>query len=128
MRLPGAKGIRIFNISIVIDSCCSISLYDITPLPYSLFLLSLLPGLRTIVNAIFHSMKPLIEVMLIMLFLLIIISLIALQAFKGVLRRRCVLMPNATIGFENFTGNFSTYIADKSKYSFLYIAYIIIYG
>uniref|UniRef100_H2ZHJ2 Sodium channel protein n=1 Tax=Ciona savignyi TaxID=51511 RepID=H2ZHJ2_CIOSA len=54
---------------------------------------SIVPGLRTIVNALFHSMKPLGEVMFIMGFLLIIVSLIALQAYQGVLRRRCVIYP-----------------------------------
>nr|CAB3265896.1 sodium channel protein 1 brain-like [Phallusia mammillata] len=54
---------------------------------------SIVPGLKTIVNALFHSMKPLAEVLLIMGFLLIVVSLIALQAYQGVLRRRCVRFP-----------------------------------
>uniref|UniRef100_H2ZHJ9 Sodium channel protein n=1 Tax=Ciona savignyi TaxID=51511 RepID=H2ZHJ9_CIOSA len=67
---------------------------------------SIVPGLRTIVNALFHSMKPLGEVMFIMGFLLIIVSLIALQAYQGVLRRRCVIYPPSGLSdqqYFNFT-------------------------
>lgn len=74
-------------------------------------------GLKTIVNALFHSMKPLAEVLLIMGFLLVVVSLIALQAYQGVLRRRCVKYPPpfGNISSEdqlrdrNYTTNQSTF-------------------
>uniref|UniRef100_H2ZHJ4 Sodium channel protein n=1 Tax=Ciona savignyi TaxID=51511 RepID=H2ZHJ4_CIOSA len=72
---------------------------------------SIVPGLRTIVNALFHSMKPLGEVMFIMGFLLIIVSLIALQAYQGVLRRRCVIYPPSGLSdqqYFNFTHDSGT--------------------
>jgi len=73
----------------------------------------LLSGLRTIVNALLRSLRPLVEVLLIMCFLLIVIALIALQAYQGVLRRRCVLYPGTD---DNVTGpNYYTYIQNKSK-------------
>ena len=63
-------------------------------------------GLRTIVNAICNSMKPLGEVMLIMIFLLVIIALIALQAYQGVLRRRCVKVPqNSSLDWQAYATN-----------------------
>ena len=60
-------------------------------------------------NAIFNSMKPLGEVMLIMVFLLVIIALIALQAYQGVLRRRCVKYPPPN------TTNWTLYTTDKGE-------------
>ena len=50
-------------------------------------------GLKTIVNALFLSMKPLSEVLFIMIFLLVVIALIGLQSYMGVLRQKCVRDP-----------------------------------
>jgi hypothetical protein len=50
-------------------------------------------GLKTIVNALFLSMKPLSEVLFIMVFLLVVIALIGLQSYMGVLRQKCVADP-----------------------------------
>ena len=47
-------------------------------------------GLKTIVNALFLSMKPLSEVLFIMVFLLVVIALIGLQSYMGVLLQKCV--------------------------------------
>uniref|UniRef100_H2ZHJ3 Sodium channel protein n=1 Tax=Ciona savignyi TaxID=51511 RepID=H2ZHJ3_CIOSA len=79
---------------------------------------SIVPGLRTIVNALFHSMKPLGEVMFIMGFLLIIVSLIALQAYQGVLRRRCVIYPPSGLSdqqYFNFTHDSG--LSDESNFN-----------
>ncbi|XP_078484779.1 sodium channel protein 1 brain-like [Ciona intestinalis] len=74
---------------------------------------SIVPGLRTIVNALFHSMKPLAEVMFIMCFLLIVVSLIALQAYQGVLRRRCVKHPPSGLSEEAYFN----YTHDKANWN-----------
>ncbi|CAK8685583.1 unnamed protein product [Clavelina lepadiformis] len=74
---------------------------------------SLIPGLKTIVNSLFHSMKPLAEVMLIMIFLLIVVALIALQAYQGVLRRRCVTNPPPNLSDNNW----ATYVANSANWN-----------
>ena len=57
-------------------------------------------GLKTIVNALFLSMKPLSEVLFIMVFLLVVIALIGLQSYMGVLRQKCVENPPMNITHE----------------------------
>ena len=59
-------------------------------------------GLKTIVNALFLSMKPLSEVLFIMIFLLVVIALIGLQSYMGVLRQKCVEIPPNNISDEEW--------------------------
>ena len=59
-------------------------------------------GLKTIVNALFLSMKPLSEVLFIMIFLLVVIALIGLQSYMGVLRQKCVENAPANISHEEW--------------------------
>ncbi|XP_025077550.1 sodium channel protein 1 brain-like isoform X2 [Pomacea canaliculata] len=51
---------------------------------------SILPGLKTIVNALLRAFRMLLEVIILTLFCLMIFALIALQVYKGVLRNKCV--------------------------------------
>lgn len=62
-------------------------------------------------------MKPLAEVMLIMLFLVIVVALIGLQAFQGVLRHRCVKTPDPDI--INSDQAWASYVTNTSKQIYL---------
>ena len=76
-------------------------------------------GLRIIVNSLFHSLKPLGEVLLIMLFLLVVVSLIALQAYQGILRRRCVRYPTQA---DQVTSDeaWQNYVTNQCKYTIFF--------
>ncbi|XP_071488688.1 LOW QUALITY PROTEIN: sodium channel protein 1 brain-like [Diadema antillarum] len=63
--------------------------------------ISVVPGLKSIINALIRSTKMLGEVMLLTVFALCIISLFALQLFRGVLRRKCVrVVPEIEAGLN----------------------------
>ncbi|XP_068184659.1 sodium channel, voltage-gated, type I-like, alpha [Antennarius striatus] len=55
--------------------------------------ISVIPGLKTIVGALFQSVKKLADVMILTVFCLSVFALIGLQLFMGHLRQKCVLMP-----------------------------------
>ncbi|KAM3607372.1 uncharacterized protein V6R79_006523 [Siganus canaliculatus] len=64
--------------------------------------ISVIPGLKTIVGALFQSVKKLADVMILTVFCLSVFALIGLQLFMGHLRQKCILMPrndssNATL-------------------------------
>ncbi|CAL1270700.1 unnamed protein product [Larinioides sclopetarius] len=52
---------------------------------------SITPGLKTIVNAMLHSLGMLAEVMTLTVFCLMVFALLALQLYLGLLRHKCVL-------------------------------------
>ena len=52
--------------------------------------LSIVPGLRTIVSALLACLKPVFEVVFIMVFLILTIGILGMQSYKGILRTRCV--------------------------------------
>ncbi|KAG8175505.1 hypothetical protein JTE90_009139 [Oedothorax gibbosus] len=52
---------------------------------------SITPGLKTIVNAMLHSLGMLAEVMTLTVFCLMVFALLALQLYVGVLRHKCVV-------------------------------------
>ncbi|GLV43437.1 Na channel protein 60E [Carabus blaptoides fortunei] len=52
---------------------------------------SIMPGLKTIINALLHSFKQLAEVMTLTIFCLMVFALFALQVYMGELRNKCVL-------------------------------------
>ncbi|XP_044735668.1 sodium channel protein 60E [Chrysoperla carnea] len=68
---------------------------------------SIMPGLKTIINALLHSFKQLAEVMTLTIFCLMVFALFALQVYMGELRNKCVLHmenTNATyIEWHNWT-------------------------
>ncbi|KAM9850463.1 LOW QUALITY PROTEIN: sodium channel, voltage-gated, type I-like, alpha [Aulostomus maculatus] len=55
--------------------------------------ISVIPGLKTIVGALFQSVKKLSDVMILTVFCLSVFALIGLQLFMGHLKQKCVLMP-----------------------------------
>ncbi|XP_059350945.1 sodium channel protein 60E-like [Daphnia carinata] len=59
---------------------------------------SIIPGLRTIINALLKAMRQLLEVMTLIVFCLSVLALFALQVFMGELRNKCVRQwePNNT--------------------------------
>ncbi|XP_046399749.1 sodium channel protein 60E-like isoform X2 [Ischnura elegans] len=56
---------------------------------------SIMPGLKTIINALLHSFKQLAEVMTLTIFCLMVFALFALQVYMGELRNKCVRRPPA---------------------------------
>nr|XP_032292108.1 sodium channel protein 60E isoform X3 [Drosophila virilis] len=51
---------------------------------------SIMPGLKTIINALLHSFRQLAEVMTLTIFCLMVFALFALQVYMGELRNKCV--------------------------------------
>ncbi|XP_020294846.1 sodium channel protein 60E-like isoform X2 [Pseudomyrmex gracilis] len=73
---------------------------------------SIMPGLKTIINALLHSFKQLAEVMTLTIFCLMVFALFALQVYMGELRNKCVKHqePNATqIDWIEWTWNSSNW-------------------
>ncbi|XP_021360506.1 sodium channel protein 1 brain-like isoform X2 [Mizuhopecten yessoensis] len=52
---------------------------------------SIVPGLKTIVNALLRAFKLLFEVIMLTTFCLMVFALFGLQIYKGVLRQKCVV-------------------------------------
>lgn len=77
-----------------------------------------LAGLKTIVGALFQSVKKLADVMILTVFCLSVFALIGLQLFMGHLKQKCVRLPlvNST-NSTNDTGtfNWTAYSLDKGK-------------
>nr|XP_050844578.1 sodium channel protein 60E-like isoform X3 [Vespula vulgaris] len=73
---------------------------------------SIMPGLKTIINALLHSFKQLAEVMTLTIFCLMVFALFALQVYMGELRNKCVKHqePNTTqIDWIEWTWNSSNW-------------------
>ncbi|KAL0820244.1 hypothetical protein ABMA28_006163 [Loxostege sticticalis] len=77
---------------------------------------SIMPGLKTIINALLHSFKQLAEVMTLTIFCLMVFALFALQVYMGELRNKCVRNLVVPEG-ENFTDEiWSQWIADPANW------------
>ncbi|XP_045452593.1 sodium channel protein 60E [Melitaea cinxia] len=77
---------------------------------------SIMPGLKTIINALLHSFKQLAEVMTLTIFCLMVFALFALQVYMGELRNKCVQNLVVPTG-ENFTDElWSQWISDPSHW------------
>ncbi|CAG5865560.1 unnamed protein product [Menidia menidia] len=70
--------------------------------------ISVIPGLKTIVGALFQSVKKLADVMILTVFCLSVFALVGLQLFMGHLQNKCIWMP------KNDTAN---YTSDKMAYT-----------
>ncbi|XP_051986095.1 sodium channel protein type 2 subunit alpha-like isoform X9 [Xyrauchen texanus] len=95
--------------------------------------ISVIPGLKTIVGALIQSVKKLSDVMILTVFCLSVFALIGLQLFMGILRQKCLKIPEAnftenlttslnfSIGLElhNSTFNWTEYISDDRNYYYL---------
>jgi len=62
----------------------------------SLRTITVVPGLRIMVNSLLKSLKNLSDVMLLTLFFLAVFAIIGLQLFMGQLKFRCIIQPNST--------------------------------
>ncbi|KAK3600469.1 hypothetical protein CHS0354_013028 [Potamilus streckersoni] len=51
---------------------------------------SIVPGLKTIVNALLRAFRLLIEVIILIMFCLMVFALFALQVYVGIMRQKCV--------------------------------------
>ncbi|XP_066593398.1 sodium channel protein 60E-like [Prorops nasuta] len=72
---------------------------------------SIMPGLKTIINALLHSFKQLAEVMTLTIFCLMVFALFALQVYMGELRNKCVKHQDNTtqIAWNEWTWNSSNW-------------------
>ncbi|XP_070832078.1 sodium channel, voltage-gated, type I-like, alpha [Chaetodon trifascialis] len=71
--------------------------------------ISVIPGLKTIVGALFQSVKKLADVMILTVFCLSVFALIGLQLFMGHLRQKCVWMPVHDNSTSNGTSHNGTH-------------------
>uniref|UniRef100_A0A8D0D7I8 Sodium channel protein n=1 Tax=Sander lucioperca TaxID=283035 RepID=A0A8D0D7I8_SANLU len=87
--------------------------------------ISVIPGLKTIVGALFQSVKKLANVMILTVFCLSVFALIGLQLFMGHLKHKCVRDPihaNSTLNgtshgnYTNSTDAWNAYIANESEF------------
>lgn len=80
--------------------------------------LTLLIGLKTMVNALLKSMTMLSDVLILTLFFLCIFALVGMQLFVGQLRNKCVATPPPldSIGYDK-------YISNQSKWHLLITVY-----
>ncbi|CAK9822074.1 Sodium channel protein 60E [Anthophora retusa] len=79
---------------------------------------SIMPGLKTIINALLHSFKQLAEVMTLTIFCLMVFALFALQVYMGELRNKCVktLEFNSTeVDWREWTWNSSNWAFDEDE-------------
>ncbi|XP_025154885.1 sodium channel protein 60E isoform X2 [Harpegnathos saltator] len=79
---------------------------------------SIMPGLKTIINALLHSFKQLAEVMTLTIFCLMVFALFALQVYMGELRNKCVKNQdlNATqIDWFEWTWNSSNWAFNEDE-------------
>ncbi|XP_076234507.1 sodium channel protein 60E isoform X2 [Calliopsis andreniformis] len=79
---------------------------------------SIMPGLKTIINALLHSFKQLAEVMTLTIFCLMVFALFALQVYMGELRNKCVknIESNDTqIDWNEWTWNSSNWAFDEDE-------------
>ncbi|XP_070158073.1 sodium channel protein 60E isoform X1 [Polyergus mexicanus] len=79
---------------------------------------SIMPGLKTIINALLHSFKQLAEVMTLTIFCLMVFALFALQVYMGELRNKCVKHqePNVTqIDWVEWTWNSSNWAFNEDE-------------
>ncbi|KOX68791.1 Sodium channel protein 60E [Melipona quadrifasciata] len=79
---------------------------------------SIMPGLKTIINALLHSFKQLAEVMTLTIFCLMVFALFALQVYMGELRNKCVKnleFNNTQVDWREWTWNSSNWAFDEDE-------------
>ncbi|XP_027146613.1 sodium channel, voltage-gated, type I-like, alpha [Larimichthys crocea] len=84
--------------------------------------ISVIPGLKTIVGALFQSVKKLADVMILTVFCLSVFALIGLQLFMGQLKQKCVRMPrNGTDEIEHNASYYwsKEYLNNKSYHYYI---------
>ena len=66
--------------------------------------MSIVPGLRSIVQALLHSIRALKDAIVLTLFFLTVYSLIGYQLFNGTFRNKCVMYPPYNTRYTKLTG------------------------
>ncbi|KAJ0070444.1 hypothetical protein NL108_010693, partial [Boleophthalmus pectinirostris] len=90
--------------------------------------ISVIPGLKTIVGALFQSVKRLSDVMILTVFCLSVFALIGLQLFRGNLKQKCIITPpNGTIGSPEWA-NYSSNTSEKNiKMLFVFLCLFVLF-
>ncbi|CAB1435050.1 unnamed protein product [Pleuronectes platessa] len=82
--------------------------------------ISVIPGLKTIVGALFQSVKKLSDVMILTVFCLSVFALIGLQLFMGLLKQKCVrIYLNDTLDNSTEPYNMTAHLNNASNYYYL---------
>ncbi|KAM6955511.1 sodium channel, voltage-gated, type I-like, alpha [Lycodopsis pacificus] len=87
--------------------------------------ISVIPGLKTIVGALFQSVKKLADVMILTVFCLSVFALIGLQLFMGHLKQKCIREIDNSTSFNETdekgasTFNWTAYSTNTSNYYYL---------
>ncbi|XP_016161683.1 PREDICTED: sodium channel protein type 5 subunit alpha-like [Ficedula albicollis] len=74
--------------------------------------ISVIPGLKIIVNSLVESVKKLVDVLILTVFCLSVFALIGLQLFMGNLKSKCV--PNKTLYNDSFCKDPKIYVPNDS--------------
>ncbi|KAL3970008.1 Rho guanine nucleotide exchange factor 25 [Sarotherodon galilaeus] len=87
--------------------------------------LSVIPGIKAIISALFQSVKKLTDVMSLTVFCLSVFALIGLQLFMGNLKNKCIRKENSCLNNTNVTVDFEKnmslyyYLPDNKKHPLL---------
>ncbi|XP_025409766.1 sodium channel protein 60E-like isoform X2 [Sipha flava] len=73
---------------------------------------SIMPGLKTIINALLHSFRQLAEVMTLTIFCLMVFALFALQVYMGELRNKCVMINEGNINWLIWINKEQNWLSD----------------
>ncbi|XP_037037155.1 sodium channel protein 60E isoform X3 [Bradysia coprophila] len=87
---------------------------------------SIMPGLKTIINALLHSFKQLAEVMTLTIFCLMVFALFALQVYMGELRNKCVR--NLPDGYNASYDEWRSWINDTQNWIYDDLGYPMLCG
>ncbi|XP_071964179.1 sodium channel protein type 4 subunit alpha B-like [Antedon mediterranea] len=80
--------------------------------------ISVVPGLKSIINALLRSMKMLGEVMVLTFFILSIFALLSLQVYMGTLKQKCVASIDIT-DINETEEYYNSYIANETNWFML---------
>ncbi|VVC43878.1 Voltage gated sodium channel, alpha subunit,Voltage-dependent L-type calcium channel, IQ- [Cinara cedri] len=75
---------------------------------------SIMPGLKTIINALLHSFRQLAEVMTLTIFCLMVFALFALQVYMGELRNKCVMVSEENVNWLIWINKEQNWLLDAS--------------
>ncbi|XP_050539645.1 sodium channel protein 60E-like isoform X2 [Daktulosphaira vitifoliae] len=74
---------------------------------------SIMPGLKTIINALLHSFRQLAEVMTLTIFCLMVFALFALQVYMGELRNKCVMINENSVNWQIWINKKENWLSDN---------------
>ncbi|XP_025200916.1 sodium channel protein 60E-like isoform X2 [Melanaphis sacchari] len=74
---------------------------------------SIMPGLKTIINALLHSFRQLAEVMTLTIFCLMVFALFALQVYMGELRNKCVMINEGNVNWLKWINKEQNWLSDN---------------